>query len=218
MALHLNQKHHVSTDMDKVSYADYESEVGDGRNPRFTEKILTDSDISSNNLSPESVGKLLTEGYVVKLHRSMRDEIPLLILLVLSIVTMVGISISLEGTIPTFPVQVFSPLVIVGIIVHRRYNATYFIESGGIAIVKGILTFNLSRMTLEYKKMRAIEVGKNLLERFLNVGDVRISTRLFDSPGIAFRGIANPYFYATVIRNHIHEVDESRAQEANVDD
>lgn len=45
-----------------------------------------------------------------------------------------------------------------------------------------------------------MDLGKNLLQRVLNVGDIRISVKLIDSPEMIMGGIGTPYYYASLLR------------------
>ncbi len=204
-------------DMDKMDYSQFESTVGDIRSPGFIEqaKVIRNSEIARRNISPARLAEYLAQGYVVKLHRSFRDELPLFILLA----AVLGLIMWYWAAYPEidaggFPAELFLPLAIIGVILHRKYNSTYYIHQHGIAIVKGILKFYLVRLPLEYERMRAVEVGKNLLQRILNVGDIRISTQLIDQPEIIIQGIAIPYFYGTFLRTALTKFDPQGQQSA----
>ncbi len=197
-------------DMDTMEYSEFEEAASDLRHPGLIDnkRILTDREISRKNISPGMLAERMEEGYVIKLHRSFRDEIPLILLLVVVSVLVVWLTLEAAALdIGGFPAQFFLPLVIVTMILHRRFNSTYFIHKNGVAVVKGILKLYMIRFPLEYDKMRAVEVGKNLLQRLLNVGDIRISTQLIDQPEVVMYGIANPYFYGTLLRTSLSKFD-----------
>lgn len=201
----------MPTDMNKMKYGEYDAYVPDNRAPRFVpqSRILTDRDISLKNLNPDQINTYLDDGGIIKLHRSLRDEIPIILLLIISVVGIIFLTLSDQYNFPgSFPAQIFVPLVIIALIFHRRLNATYYVDKDGISFVKGILTLYLSRVPIEYSKLRLVEVGKNIIQRMLKVGDLRISTQLIDPPEVSIWGIANPYFYAAIIRDRIRKAEE----------
>ena len=196
-------------ELSAMPYSEYEKSVSDERapSPKSSKKVLKDREIIRRNLTPEKAVELIDSGYVISLHRSLRDEVPLITLLFLSICITTAVSIYFPVTTDGFPTQVFGPLVIIALLFHRRWNAKYFLEKDGITLVKGILLIHLSRLKCDYEKVKVVEVQKNLLQRILNVGDVRISTALVNQPEMSLDGLSNPYFYAGIVKLRIKEID-----------
>ena len=198
-----------------MPYSEYEKSVSDERTPslKTSKRVLKDSEIIRRNLTPEKTMEFLASGYVISLHRSLRDEVPLIALLILSISIMTLVTVYFPDTTESFPMQIFGPLTIIALLCHRRWNAKYFIEKDGITVVKGLLLINLSRLSYDYKKIKVVEVRKNILQRILNVGDVLVSTTHVRQPEISLEGLLNPYFYTGIIKLKIKEAEMPHEKE-----
>lgn len=71
----------------------------------------------------------------------------------------------------------YSVMVILVLEVIRRYfNNSYIIHTDKIVAIQGLLSFHLSRNTIDYLDIREIKTNQTILGRMLDYGDLLIST------------------------------------------
>ena len=130
------------------------------------------------------------------MRRSIFADIPWFILLIIS-----GcLSLFLFFQDPTLGASaIFIPLVIAAALAHRYLDNKYLMGKDYSALVNGLLSLRQSTTRIIYDDMMSVEVTKSLYQRFLNIGDLRISTKLIDDPEVTFYGIHNPYFYRAIV-------------------
>ena len=61
-------------------------------------------------------------------------------------------------------------------IIRRYYNNRYVIYSDKIVAIQGLISFHLSRNTIDYLDIREIKTNQTILGRMIGYGDLLIST------------------------------------------
>lgn len=166
------------------------------------DKIINEKIVLNKNFTPEQLTEKILEGSTLILKKSWINEIPLILILFLSIYmcswlfTFSGLLFSLNDLIAI----IFIPLAIFAALIHRIFNRRYYISSESVTITKGLLSPLTKRVPLALSKIKEVELTENIFQRVVNVGDLKFSTHLFDEPEISIIGIYNPGFYMVLLR------------------
>lgn len=201
----------------QMSFKEFENNLGDSQAVLGTQRTLNGAEIENFNLTPEDLIKLIDRDVVIVLRSSWRAEIPRLLALAVS--ALFAIYFTMEDPssfVGIMPMHSFLPLAILAIIIRKRFNRKYVIAESQVSTITGLISWKYSRIRLEYDQLKAVEIEKTLLGRILNVGNIRMSTFLFDEPEMLFLRLYNPEFFATVIRIK-HQIAKEGASEATVD-
>ena len=77
-------------------------------------------------------------------------------------------------------------------LIARMYDVWYVIDRQGIEAWTGILSLRQSITRLRHEDVRSIETDQTVMERLLDVGEVRVATAATDSVEVVFQGVASP--------------------------
>ncbi len=160
-------------------------------------------DITEESISRNRIYKRLEEGKVLVFRRSYLDCLPWWALFVLTIVVIVIINLSLPLAREGVPSEIFLPLVVLAVIVHKKYNVRYALSNRGIGIKIGLISIKLHELQISYNKMRAVEVKRDLFQRIFDLGDLGISTVMIDNPEVMVVGVRRPAEIAAVMEYFI---------------
>jgi uncharacterized membrane protein YdbT with pleckstrin-like domain len=149
-------------------------------------------DITDLNLSRQIILKRILSGQVLTYRRSFLDYIQWWALLFLVSMGILAIYIFMPNTAIRGSYELFVPLSILALIIHKKYNRKYVISERGIAFKIGLLSLSSSEQALSYSKMRAVRIKRRLIQRILDLGDIGIETILGDQPEVNLRGINRP--------------------------
>lgn len=156
-------------------------------------------DITNTDLNRSILLKKILAGKVLTYRRSFLDYIHWWLILFLVIAVILAIYILVPGQPSGLPFELFAPLSILAVILHKKFNRKYVISDRGVAFKVGLISLNSSEQALSYSKLRAVQIKRTLLQRVFMIGDVGIETILGDQPEILLKGIYQPAELAAVI-------------------
>lgn len=90
------------------------------------------------------------------------------------------------------PLLAFLPAMSILGAVYRIYNVRYSIDPKGIESRVGILSLNQTTTRVRFEDVRGVEIDQTLLERFLDIGSVQISTAATYTVEVIMDGVAAP--------------------------
>ncbi|WKZ57531.1 MAG: hypothetical protein QY326_02370 [Bdellovibrionota bacterium] len=106
--------------------------------------------------------------------------------------------------LPLFPTLLFA------VLVHRARDSKYVLGADHVTEVNGLLSFRLRSERIFYLHVRGIEVDQPLVGRFLNFGDVELTSDVtMATQTIVLRGIANPRRVKDEIQRRVANVLQS---------
>lgn len=185
----------------ELGFNEYANTIEDGRVVNSASLVLRGGAVATHNLAIEDVIEFLDEGGVVILRPSVRAEWPRMAAFLAASVFAIYLTVlnpnSFIGIVPMF---VFLPLSILAVIMHKRFNSKYTLSKSHVTCVTGLFSWKHSRIRLGYDQLKAIEVEKNVIDRILNTGNIRLSTAMFDQPEVTLKRLHNPQYFAGVVK------------------
>ena len=145
----------------------------------------------------------LLKGRILTYRRSFLDYVHWWLIFAVVVVGLVAIYILIPGTIFSASFEIFVPLTILAVILHKKFNRKYVLSKRGIAFKMGLLSLTKSEQAVAYSKMRGVEIRRTIMQRIFNVGDVCVNTILGDRPEVVMKGIYNPNEMGAVIEYFI---------------
>ncbi|MBX7144682.1 MAG: PH domain-containing protein [Oligoflexia bacterium] len=142
----------------------------------------------------------------VVIHKVWRSEIERVVVLLLLCVASVILSHYFPGTIITgelitidhtqfdlkLPLFSLMPVVAFMDLIARVYDVRYVLDARGIESREGIVSFSQRISRVRFEDIRLVEFDQTLLERFLEVGDIKIGTAATGDVEIFMEGIEAP--------------------------
>ena len=103
------------------------------------------------------------------------------------------------------PLFAIFPLVVLIHILHRVYNSRYTIGDDYVRCIHGLLSLMKQDVRIEYRDILGIEIDRNLIDRMVNVGNLRIGTAMLGTQEINFIGVRNPSRYRDIVLKRVRE-------------
>lgn len=101
-------------------------------------------------------------------------------------------------------------LLIFIILIYKRYVWKYTIAGDRISVRRGIISRN--QQSTRIQDLRSIELDQGILQRLLNIGDIKFYTAGTDRAEIVFHGIASPAsIRETVEQRTLEQGDNERS-------
>ena len=191
-----------------IPYSDFSEAGADGRVALENKEalLLTPEEIKAKNLSPKETLKEVSKGRDIILRSSFLAPWQLIMALSLSILLVVLLTLYYP---PVVPYVRFIPAFILLIIILVRMDSKFIIEAENITHITGIVRLHPTIVRLHFNKISGVEVRRNLYEYLMKLGDLRISTHMFEQPELNFRGLHNPFFYAALLRERLPKPPEN---------
>lgn len=198
----------------QLDYDTIAQEISDDNSTVVRANIITGAQVARRRFTPQQVVDKLHGKSVLVLRRSWWGELPRFLLLALAILFSLYLIASngLAHIYSIVPIM-FIPLTVISAIVHRRLNRKYTVNSDSVTIITGLISWRMTRISIPVARFKAIEVKKTIVQRILGVGDIQISTVMFDQPEVEMAGLNNPHFYMAVLKL-LHE-DEVKKEEGD---
>jgi uncharacterized membrane protein YdbT with pleckstrin-like domain len=195
-----------------------------------TKRIVSASEILRNNLTVDQVVALLDSGQVIQMRRSIRGEVPLLLLwaftFLLAVITTFRVPSSISY-VDVFPgprlyeigisMYFFVPLVVIFALIHRLYNRRYTLTKDNILTAEGFFRFRSRFTQIEYRRFKEVIISQNIFQRMLSVGDVLLSFLSVAHPEMVLAGVHNPSFYTEVLRRKVAAAQQPFPQASSTD-
>jgi len=105
----------------------------------------------------------------------------------------------------------FMPFLVLLYAIYSIYNVKYAIDNNGVEARVGVLSLNLKASKIRYEDIRNVNIRQTILERFLDIGDVEISTAATGSIELILSGVAAP----DEIQDMLQRERESRQKNFN---
>ena len=85
------------------------------------------------------------------------------------------------------------PLLSLGTLLHRLFNERIILHPGYILFRKGLLSWQETSSRIEYENVREVNIGQNLIQKILGVGNIKVSTVATQiAAEVTMNGIRNP--------------------------
>lgn len=157
--------------------------------------------------------KELRNGAKTVFKRSWINELPLLLIFILSLISsffgtiyypktvkVISINIWLFGEITlSIALLVLVSLVPLSILIHKLLDSRYIITNENIISINGLMSLKVNTSRMHLSHVRGLEVERSLLQRFLNTGDLLIGSASHDAQEVIMTGVYNPTYYQGII-------------------
>lgn len=107
------------------------------------------------------------------------------------------------------------PFLILAYTAHRIFDCKYIIADSYIRELSGLASFKKKDKRLEFYNIRGIDIDRSLLNRILNVGDLKIGGSMHDEVEVVFSGIRNPSKYRDIVVERMKDYRFSERKEAD---
>jgi uncharacterized membrane protein YdbT with pleckstrin-like domain len=97
------------------------------------------------------------------------------------------------------PLVWFAPFLTLSLAAFRIYDVRYSLDSQGIEMKKGILSFKQSITRVRYEDIRSTKIEQTLLDRMVDTGCVEVSTAASGDTEIFLMGVGAPIEVKKVI-------------------
>ncbi|MCB9030143.1 MAG: PH domain-containing protein [Deltaproteobacteria bacterium] len=105
------------------------------------------------------------------------------------------------------------PILSFAYVAHRLLDDKYVIDQDSLREISGLLSFNKKDMRIQFENIRGIEIDRNLYERLVNVGDLKVGSAMHEGIEAHLAGIRNPSKYRDII---LERMKAAKAQYSNV--
>lgn len=119
----------------------------------------------------------------------------------------------LPGVSGNLPVEIFLPLAILAVIIHKKYNVRYALSDKGVSVKIGLISLKLHEQQISFNKLKAVEVKRDLFQRIFDIGDLGLSTVMIDNPEVMLVGVRRPAEIAAVIDYYIAHETKGQTEE-----
>lgn len=164
----------------------------------------------------------LALGARVVFHRSWRNEIPAIMLLVLSVLFSVYLvldfpEIFLQDSnfnflafgnyswLPSMLGAFLVPLVVLGFLIHRLFDDRFIITEDSIVAVNGLLSLKLCSSRVHFAHVRGVEVEQGIFQRLVNTGNLMVGSAAHLGQEVVMKGVGNPTYYREIIAAQVRE-------------
>ncbi|MCB0339439.1 MAG: PH domain-containing protein [Bdellovibrionales bacterium] len=168
---------------------------------------------AENRMSRRRVLRKLHRGARIVFHRSILNEVPLFVCFVVSAIWALYLTIRIPASvifidlsnshfpelILPFPTFFTIPLVVLGFLVHRLFDDRFIITEDHIVSVNGLLSLRVLTNRIHFAHVRGIEVERNLYQRVVGTGNIRVGSAAHSDLEIEMIGVGKPDYYRNVI-------------------
>ncbi len=183
-----------------LTYSEIASKTSDDVATAGRAKKLYPYMIAMQGMTPQDVVERLRGRYVLVLRRSWRGESLLIAAFIISVVISLLWNLQTFGELLYGSSVLFLPATILAALLHRRFNRKCILSADALTVIQGLIGINLFRVRIPIDQIKALEMKRSVIQRILNVGDIQVSTIMFDQPQVDVQGLVNPLFYVGILR------------------
>ncbi len=92
----------------------------------------------------------------------------------------------------SFPLLSIIPLFFLATSIFRIYNVRYSVDKGGVRARLGVISVKEIDYSVRYEDIRAINIGRTIIEKMLDIGKVEISSAASSDVELTLEGVAYP--------------------------
>lgn len=140
---------------------------------------------------------------VIVVRHSILNQIPILLSFIAVTVVCTFLTIRFPSTLQEvvniggidlkLPLFGIFPLVVLGLLIHRISNERLVFHPGYLLFREGIVSWRETSSRIEYQWIREVNIKQNLLQKILNIGELRVCTVATQQTAeVTMPGVRNP--------------------------